>query len=242
MADPVADEWVTVPDDEWVAESSDPKERWAAAHGASPEVAKQFAAEAARIDSQTPMSNLVDVGLGMLPLGAIGKYLPKIPGGRLLTTGAAAAKGAALNFPIVGKPLREAVKVGAEAWKASAPVAAAEAPVIPEAVKAAAGPKLKLSAEEVAAKMREMYGSEKAGRMLYGQARPGVTATARTESIKRLTPQIKSTLPQSAQRAIERELASSTPEEAFTYASKAPNDLAKEHFGDLLRRTLLERR
>lgn len=235
MADPVADEWVTVPDDEWidVADEKAPAQRWAEARGVPPGLATRFASEAQRIDAQTPMSNLADVG-GALLLGGGWKLLSKVPAGRLLTTGVAAAKAGAAKLPIIGPPVRAAVKAGAEAWKASAPA-------VPAVVKAAAGAKPKLSAPEVAAKMREMYGSEKAGRMLYGTARPGVSAAARSESIRRLTPQMQSTLPKAAQNAINRELASSTPEEAFAYAAKATNDPARGYLGDLLRRTLLER-
>ena len=88
--------------------------------------------------------------------------------------------------------------------------------------------------------LRKEHGSAKAGQMLYGPARPGVKAVDRQAAIKRLAPG-ESELPQAARRAINREVDASTPEEAFAYAQRAPNPLAKEHFGHPLRRALLER-
>jgi len=170
-------------------------------------------------------------------LGGAGRLLTKLPVGRLAGAVGAGAKAGAQEIPFVGPPLRAGIKAAGEAWKASAPKAA---PKVPAAVTAAAGPKPKLKAHEVAAQLRTHYGSEKAGRMLYGQARPGVKAADRTAAIKRLAPG-ESQLPDAAKRAIARELASSTPEEAFAYASKAPNARAEAHFGDLLRQVILQR-
>lgn len=165
---------------------------------------------------------------------ALGGLASKLPWGRLLTTGTAAAKGGASKLPIVGPPVRAALKAGKEAWTASAPKAA------PALKTAASGPKPKLSASEVASALRKEYGSAKAGQMLYGPARAGLKAADRQAAIKRLSGG-PSQLPAAAKKAIDKELAASSASEAFDYASKAPNALAKDYFGEQLRQSLLQR-
>lgn len=104
---------------------------------------------------------------------------------------------------------------------------------------ASAATKPKLKAPEIAAALRKEYGSAQAGRMLYGPARPGLKAAERQAAIKRLTPEIKTTLPEGAKKAIDKELAASTNDEAFAYAAKAPNAPAQSYIGEQLRAALL---
>lgn len=167
-------------------------------------------------------------GAEMLPPGG-GRLLSAMKGGagRLLTAGMAGAKAV---FPKTAR----GIKAAGEAWKASAPQAAG---VAKPAMSAATKPKL--TAQQAKQMLRTQYGSEKGGQMLYGRARPGLKAADRQALMKSGT--TGGGLPQSAQRAIEKELAASTPDEAFAYASRAPNAPAQSHIGDLLRQVLRER-
>lgn len=104
-------------------------------------------------------------------------------------------------------------------------------------------PKPKLSAAQVAAELRKKYGSEKAGRMLFGKKSPGVnpaSASDRQAAIKRLAPG-ESKLPDAAAEAIAQQMAGMSPEEAFKYAMRAPNSPAQQHIGQQLRAALIER-
>ena len=102
--------------------------------------------------------------------------------------------------------------------------------------------KPKLSAPEVAAMLRKEYGSEQAGRMLYGKGRGRdiLPPAERQAAIKRLAPG-ESTLPDAARKIIKQRLLEASPEEALAYAAKAPNTPAASHFGDLLKQALLAR-
>lgn len=109
----------------------------------------------------------------------------------------------------------------------------------PPAPMAGPAPKPKLSAAEFKQAMRANYGAEKGGRMAYGNAQPDLSASARTAFMREGT--TGGTLPQAAQRAIDKKLAGSTAEEAFKYAAKAPNEQAQGYFGDILRAALKAR-
>lgn len=171
--------------------------------------------------------------------GGVGRLVSKIPAGRILTAAKAGGKAVIDKRPIIG-PFKQGAS---EAWNAAkpapAPPPAPIAPPTPTPVAPVAKPKL--SAQQVAEMMRKEYGSAKAGQMLYGPARQGLKAVDRQAAIKRLTPQMESTLPAATRRAMERELAASSADEAFSYAAKAPNVPAKEHLGELLLRALRER-
>ena len=192
---------------------------------------RQYLADSADVTAGDAARSLPGIGAtvaGGMALAGAGRLLTKIPVKPLAKAGVAA---------VTSGPRITAAKEAFRAAQAAVPKAA---PSIPAPVQAAAGPKPKLKANEVAGMLRQQHGSAKAGQMLYGPARPGVKAADRAAAIKRLAPG-ESQLPARAKAAMERELAASTPEEAFAYAAKAPNDLAKEHFGDLLRRIIVER-
>ena len=175
------------------------------------------------------------LGTVLMPWGRVAQT-----SGRIMSAGVGALKGGASRLPVVGPVAKGAIRGAQQAWRASAPVAT-QAPMPPTAMSApAVGAKLKLSANQVAERLRQEYGSAKAGQMLYGPARGGVKAADRQANIKRLAP-ATSKLPDAARRAIDKELAASSADEAFAYAAKAPNELARTHFGDLLRQALLER-
>jgi hypothetical protein len=230
MANPVADEWVTVEDDagEWtdLPAEKPPRDLIMGRYG-DPNYPRK-----PRLEELGDFAKNLAVGAA---LGGAGRLLTKVPAGRLWTAGKAAAAGAMPDVPFIGKPVIAGARAAREAWRASAPKAAA----VPPKVAAAAGPKPKLTAQQVKQAMREQYGSERGGRMLYGPARPGVTATQRQSLMKTGTQ--GGNLPKAAQRAMAKELAASTPEEAFAYAAKAPNAPAQQHLGDLLRQIILER-
>ena len=176
-----------------------------------------------------------------------------IPAGMALKT--VAGPGARL----LGKGLQAVAKRPSDLWRA--PVQAAGKALeraggggfYPATTKAAAtvapkaaAAKPHLTAKEAAAMLRSQYGSEKAGRMLWGsvqrQAEPGsrvASATARKEGIKTLAP-MESQLPTAAKGKIAEALKGMEGGDAFAYASQAPNDLAREHFGDLLRQALID--
>ncbi len=145
-----------------------------------------------------------------------------------------------------GRALESRVPIAAE----TAPIAeaaplAAELP--PPMAPAEPGPMLgpqpkpKLTAQETVAMLRDMHGSEQAGKMLWGKVQktsgPGSTvssAAARQAAIKRLTPEGVTKLPSAPTREIAARLATSTPADALAYANKAPNAIARDYFGDQL--------
>jgi hypothetical protein len=92
--------------------------------------------------------------------------------------------------------------------------------------------KPKLSAAEVALRLRQEYGSEKAGQMLYGKKQPGVhsmPAAERQAAIKRLAPG-ESQLPNVAKRSIADQYA-----EFQRYLASAPNAKAREFILELMK-------
>jgi hypothetical protein len=183
-------------------------------------------------------------GMEMMPASG-GRLLTKLPGKRMLSAGWEAAKGVGRNLPFVGRPLAAGVRGAVRGWQKAAPKVVAAETAAPAAAKTTAPvmgamPKPKLNAQQVAEMLRKEHGSAKAGQMLYGPARPGVTAANRQAAIKRLAPG-QSTLPDAAKRAIDKELAGSSAEEAFRYASRAPNAQAQSYMGEMLRKALLDR-
>lgn len=191
----------------------------------------------------TIAKDMATVGATSAALGGGLKLLSKAPMGRIITSAVAGAKQAGPSLPLVGKPIAKFVQGAAKAWQASAPVvaeaapAAVEAPIAQQAVSAV---KPKLSASQVKQMLREHYGSEKGGRMLFGPAREGVTAAGRQALMKEGTS--GGALPKAAQRAIDRELAASSADEAFAYAAKAPNAPAQSYIGEMLRKALEARK
>lgn len=251
MAGPVADEWVTVADDEWVDVGAQPADPKAARKDAA--MRQTFGTNYDR--TPAPVSDVLtqqvpkQILLGAALQGGAG-LLSKLPAGRLLTSGVAAAKAGATKLPFIGPPLKAAAKAGMEAWRASAPAVEAAAPAVkaaapavapelPAAVRAVAGPKPKLSASEVKQMMREQFGSDKGGRMLFGPAREGITAAERQALMKAGTS--GGALPKAAERAIGARVGAMTPEEALQYAGKAPNAQAAEYFGSQLKAALAAR-
>lgn len=98
----------------------------------------------------------------------------------------------------------------------------------------AVSPKMKLSADQVAQMLRDQYGSEKAGRMLYGKAQGELSAADRQAAIKRLAPGA-SKLPEAAKVRIEQGVQEGTPSAAWRYIQDAPNALAREFLIKLMR-------
>lgn len=129
-------------------------------------------------------------------------------------------------------PHREAIQLPHEmedsSFVRSVPAEYGTPAVADEAV---AGPtKLKLTAEQVAKALRDEYGSEKAGQMLYGKQHPGTIRPAeRTAAIKRLAPG-KSELPNQAKRSI-----AETYGEFQRRLAAAPNQLAREYILKLMK-------
>ena len=201
-----------------------------------------------------------------LLVGSLAPFTPAVLGaaGKYIKAGAAGVKAGVPKLPIINR-FGASARAASKAAEASLKASAKPLPVTPTGTGTAftsgppvqggwslpasatktpglrTGPKPKLSAPEAVAMLRKEYGSAKAGRMLFGKAQPELSASTRQAAIKRMTPDIASKLPEAAKRSIAKELGASTPEEAFTYASKAPNARAQEHFGDLLRKSLLER-
>lgn len=189
----------------------------------------------------------------MIPTAGAGRLFSgaKEPAGRALATSGKAleragrvtkplapmAVGGALLTGDVGTAAMAAVPYAARAagrglQKAGASLASKVTGATKTATSAA---KPKLSAQEVAQYLRKEYGSEQAGRMLYGKGQAGAIApAARTEAIKRLAPG-QSTLPQAAQRQIQQQLQSQGPSEAWNYVTKAPNARAREYLLSLMR-------
>jgi hypothetical protein len=205
MADPVTDEWVTVEDDDWedIPTEAPPAQRWAESQGVPPDLAQRFDREwGSGRDYETigDAVSLLAAGPALKLAAGAGRLLTKIPVKPLVKAGVAG---------LMAGPRLSAAKRAFETAQAVAPKAA---PRIPAAVKAAAGPKPKLSAQQVKQAMREQYGSEKGGRMLYGPARPGVTATQRQTLMK-----------------------------TGTQGGSLPKAAAQQHLGDLLRQIILER-
>lgn len=99
--------------------------------------------------------------------------------------------------------------------------------------------KPKLSAAETAQYLRNEYGSEQGGRMLYGTkgaGRPNVLAPAeRQANIKRLAPQTQSSLPDSVTRELRDKVRLMTPTQAAEYANLAPNKLMRQYLLDLMK-------
>ncbi len=102
-------------------------------------------------------------------------------------------------------------------------------------------PKPRLSAQETAAMLREMHGSEQAGKMLYGPVQRGSdvgsvvkSAAARKGAIKTLTPEGTTKLPDAPKAELAARLATSSPDEALAYADLAPNNIAQDYFGQQL--------
>lgn len=180
----------------------------------------------------------------------------------------AGVSGGIQHLPFVGAPIRATVQgfIRSQRGRQAAQTKAAEAAIpwksgatmpdltaktpreMPQlAVPSGSSAKPKLSAQEFTAAMRQQYGSEEAGRRIFGGVQRGAgagssvaSAAARKEAVKRLAP-AESTLPQAARAAIVEQLSGKSAGEAFDYASKAPNLRAKEFFGDQLRQALLER-
>jgi len=99
--------------------------------------------------------------------------------------------------------------------------------------------KPKLSAAETAQYLRNEYGSERAGRMLYGTKgadRPDVlTPATRQANIKRLAPQTQSSLPESTMRELRDKVRLMSPKDAAAYAELAPNKLMRQYLLDLMK-------
>ena len=169
------------------------------------------------------------LGSVLMPWGRVAQT-----GGRIISTGVGAVKGGASRLPIIGPVAKGAIRGAQKAWQASAPrVSAAARPAQPAA---AAGVKQRLTAPQTAQYLRKEYGSEQAGRMLYGKSGVGLPPAERTAAIKRLAPGT-SQLPQQAQRAITQGVRQGTPQDAWQYIQKAPNDLAREYLIRLMRGT-----
>jgi hypothetical protein len=171
----------------------------------------------------------------------------KIPAARIGNAAWEGVKKGAAKVPVVGAPVSAGVRGAQQAWKASAPaaeaVAAEAAPLAAEpAVMHGPTPKPKLSASETAAYLRKEYGSEKAGRMLYGKGKGDHLPPAeRQAAIKRLSPELESALPQSVKAQIDARLQAESSQGAFDYAAQAPNARAQSYIGDQLKAALLER-
>jgi hypothetical protein len=165
--------------------------------------------------------------------------------GRILSAGAEGLKAGVSKVPIVGAPISAGARAASKAWNASAP--AAEAAPLAEiaaepAVMHGPTPKPKLSASETAAYLRKEYGSEKAGRMLYGKGKGDHLPPAeRQAAIKRLSPEMESALPQSVKDQMYARLQAESGQGAFDYAAQAPNARAQSYLGDQLKAALLER-
>lgn len=172
----------------------------------------------------------------MLGAGLAGpRMMGKIPGARIVTAAGEGVKAGAAKLPIIGPPMKAAANAARKSWSETAP----PKPVVPPAAKAAPSTptaKPKLSAQEAAAYLRQEFGSEQAGRMLYGKGRDLnlIPSAERTAAIKRLAPG-ESHLPKSAERAIDTGIQKGSAEEAWRYATKAPNDLAREYLIRLMR-------
>jgi len=207
---------------------------------------------------ETPRPSLSDVvkkvpsAIGEIALmqagGAVLGAASKLPMGRLLTAGWKGAKTAAkgIEIPIIGRGAKAGIRAAAKSWKASAPKAAeavaSEAPLAaaPSAMHGPS-PKPKLNAQQTAAMLRDLHGSEQAGRMLYGPVQRGSdvgsavkSAAARKGAIKTLTPQGTTKLPTVPKGEIDARLETLTEGDAFRYAQKAPNAVAQRFFGDRL--------
>jgi hypothetical protein len=190
---------------------------------------------AIRGDTPVMRGSLLEAATYAIPTGGA-----MIKGARLLTKLPVARKlgAAGLALATSGPRMRAAKK----AWNAAgqmAPKVTGEAAEQTATKAVAAGAKPKLSAQQAKQMLREQFGSEKGGKMLYGRARPGLTATERQTLMRSGT--TGGGLPQSARKAIEQELAASTPSEAFAYAAKAPNAPAQEAIGEMLRKALIDR-
>lgn len=174
--------------------------------------------------------------VGAISRNAVGGTVGALAGGPV---GAAIGGAAGVAAPAVvrgaGRLIRGRVPPAAVAAEA-APIAEAAAPLAAEpGPMLGPSPKPKLAAHEVAAMLREQYGSEKAGRMLYGKGKGGHLPPAeRQAAIKRLAPG-ESALPANAARQMDAALEGATPADAYAYAQKAPNAMAQDYFGDRLR-------
>lgn len=133
----------------------------------------------------------------------------------------------------------EQIAQGWAEYQASKPAAPAapETPVEPtsptDAIKARI--KQKLTAAELAKRLREEYGSEEASRMLYGRSRAGALSRGEAvDAIKRLAPGA-SKLPNAAKRAIDAGVQQGTPADVLDYVNAAPNDLVREYFANKVR-------
>jgi hypothetical protein len=193
--------------------------------------------------------------IGSLLMGMTGPRLmtgarntaAKIPTGRIGNAAWEGVKKGAAKVPVVGAPVSAGVRGAQQAWKASAPAAeAAAAETAPLAAEPAVmhgpTPKPKLSASETAAYLRKEYGSEKAGRMLYGKGKGDhIPPAERQAAIKRLSPEMESALPQSVKDQMYARLQAESGQGAFDYAAQAPNARAQSYLGDQLKAALLAR-
>lgn len=186
------------------------------------------------------IGSLAGMLVGGKALGAAGD----VPAGRLLRAGAAGAKAGVEKLPIVGPPLKAGVQAAMQSWRDTAPAVAestpAAAPVASVAPSAApiseapVGPlpKPKLSATEVAQRLRTEYGSDKAGMMLYGKKQPGmniISPAERQAAIKRLAPG-DSQLPNAAKQAIASQYG-----KFQEYLAQAPNQRARDYILSLMK-------
>lgn len=167
----------------------------------------------------------------------------QIPAGRIANAGMAGLKAGAEKIPIVGPPMKAGFNAAREAWSASGPEQASNATLTirepppppamtPEPVGPMQGPqgKPKLSAPEVAQRLREEYGSQKAGSMLYGTKHAqGLPPAERAAAIKRLAPG-ESQLPNVAKQAI-----ASKYGDFQKYLASAPNERAREFILQLMK-------
>ena len=107
----------------------------------------------------------------------------------------------------------------------------------------------KLTPQQVAQRLETEYGARKGGRMLYGpvqrRADPGAvtrTEAARSQAVRdvaaprqgRHVPRPQGDLPESVKREIRAKIATLSPEDAYAYAQRANNDIAREYIGRLL--------
>lgn len=107
--------------------------------------------------------------------------------------------------------------------------------LVPEGAGPAASGKLRLTGPHAAAQyLRDEFGSEQAGRMLYGKSGVGIPPAERTAAIKRLAPG-ESRLPNQARRAITQGVQQGSPADAWNYVQDAPNDVAREYMINMMR-------
>lgn len=186
------------------------------------------------------IGSLAGMLVGGKALGAVGD----MPAGRLLSAGTAGAKAAAGKLPIVGPPLKAGAQAAMQSWRDTAPAVAESTPAaapVASAAPAAAPlsetpvgpmPKPKLSATEVAQRLRTEYGSDRAGMMLYGKKQPGmniISPAERQAAIKRLAPG-ESQLPNAAKQSIASQYG-----KFQEYLAQAPNQRARDYILSLMK-------